>query len=111
MDYLIHIRKTGTAAEFATKVGVARSTFFEYMDYMRNELNIVILYDRSAKTYHSQASGTAVHTVQLFIERKFAHNRFFCFTLRVSRFVSLPQVTHSGIVQSIRISLLGLSVR
>lgn len=47
MDYLIHIRKTGTAAEFATKVGVARSTFFEYMDYMRNELNIVILYDRS----------------------------------------------------------------
>lgn len=24
MDYLIHIRKTGTAAEFATKVGVAR---------------------------------------------------------------------------------------
>ena len=38
MDYLIHIRKTGTAAEFATKVGVARSTFFEYMDYMRNEL-------------------------------------------------------------------------
>ena len=49
MDYLIHIRKTGTAAEFATKVGVARSTFFEYMDYMRNELNIVILYDRSAK--------------------------------------------------------------
>lgn len=27
MDYLIHIRKTGTAAEFATKVGVARSTF------------------------------------------------------------------------------------
>ena len=50
MDYLIHIRKTGTAAEFATKVGVARSTFFEYMDYMRNELNIVILYDRSAKT-------------------------------------------------------------
>ena len=43
MDYLIHIRKTGTAAEFATKVGVARSTFFEYMDYMRNELNIVIL--------------------------------------------------------------------
>ena len=33
MDYLIHIRKTGTAAEFATKVGVARSTFFEYMDF------------------------------------------------------------------------------
>ena len=52
MDYLIHIRKTGTAAEFATKVGVARSTFFEYMDYMRNELNIVILYDRSANSYY-----------------------------------------------------------
>ena len=29
MDYLIHIRKTGTAAEFATKVGVARSTFVD----------------------------------------------------------------------------------
>lgn len=57
MDYLIHIRKTGTAAEFATKVGVARSTFFEYMDYMRNELNIVILYDRSAKTYYYSNKG------------------------------------------------------
>lgn len=51
------IRKTGTAAEFATKVGVARSTFFEYMDYMRNELNIVILYDRSAKTYYYSNKG------------------------------------------------------
>ena len=57
MDYIIHFRKTGTAAEFATKVGVARSTFFEYMDYMRNELNIVILYDRSAKTYYYSNKG------------------------------------------------------
>ncbi len=29
----------------------------EYMDYMRNELNIVILYDRSAKTYYYSNKG------------------------------------------------------
>lgn len=57
MDHLIHTQKTGTAAEFAAKVGVARSTFFEYMDYMRNELNIVILYDRSARTYYYADKG------------------------------------------------------
>ena len=28
-----------------------------YMDYMRNELNIVILYDRSAKTYYYSNKG------------------------------------------------------
>ena len=61
MDYLIHIRKTGTAAEFATKVGVARSTFFEYMDYMRNELNIVILYDRSPKPIIIVTKGYTIH--------------------------------------------------
>ena len=38
MDHLIHTRKT-------------------YMDYMRNELNIVILYDRSAKTYYYGDKG------------------------------------------------------
>ena len=27
------------------------------MDYMRNELNIVILYDRSAKTYYYSNKG------------------------------------------------------
>ena len=61
MDYLIHIRKTGTAAEFATKVGVARSTFFEYMDYMRNELNIVILYDRLPKPIIIVTKGYTIH--------------------------------------------------
>lgn len=57
MDHLIHIRNTGTAAEFAAKLGIARSTFFEYMDYMRNELNIVILYDRTARTYYYDSKG------------------------------------------------------
>lgn len=57
MDHLIHIRKTGTPAEFAAELGIARSTFFEYMDYMRKELNIVILYDRSARTYYYDGKG------------------------------------------------------
>lgn len=57
MDRLIRIRNTGTAAEFAKKMNVARSTCFEYMDYMRNELNIVILYDRSAQTYYYDGKG------------------------------------------------------
>lgn len=57
MDHLIHIKNTGTAAEFAIKLDVARSTFFEYLDYMRNELNIVILYDRSAQTYYYDGKG------------------------------------------------------
>ena len=61
MDYLIHIRKTGTAAEFATKVGVARSTFFEYMDYMRNELNIVILTTDLPKPIIIVTKGYTIH--------------------------------------------------
>lgn len=52
IDYLIHIRRTGTPAEFAHKVGMSRSTLFEYMAYMRDELQVCIAYNRYASTYY-----------------------------------------------------------
>lgn len=57
MDYLIHIRKTGTSRRICNKGRCSTLYVFEYMDYMRNELNIVILYDRSAKTYYYSNKG------------------------------------------------------
>lgn len=52
MDYLIQHRITGTPNEFARKMSLSRSTLFEYMAYMRNELEVCILYDRCSGTYY-----------------------------------------------------------
>lgn len=60
IDYLIHIRRTGNPAEFARKVGMSRSTLFEYMAYMRDELEVCIAYNRYAATYYYE--GTDLYT-------------------------------------------------
>ena len=57
MDYLIQHKSTGNATEFARKMGLSRSTLFAYLDYMRNDLNLVILYDRYGQTYHYDGPG------------------------------------------------------
>lgn len=57
MDHLIHIKNTGTPKEFAAKLDIGRSTFFEYLDYMRNGLQIAILYDKAAQTYYYDGKG------------------------------------------------------
>lgn len=52
MDYLIRHKSTGTPADFAQKVGMTRSTFFEYLTYMREELRLVINYDKHKPSYY-----------------------------------------------------------
>lgn len=52
MDYLIQKRRTGGPREFAQKVQLSRSALFQYITYMREELEIGILYDRFSATYY-----------------------------------------------------------
>lgn len=56
IDHLIHIRCTGTPAEFARKVGLSRSTLFEYIAYMRDELQVCIAYNRCDTTYYYEGA-------------------------------------------------------
>ncbi|MDO4180973.1 MAG: hypothetical protein Q4D36_06755 [Bacteroidales bacterium] len=57
MDYLIQHRRTGTPNEFAEKLKLSRSTLFEYMAYMRKELEVCILYDRYSGTYYYEGNN------------------------------------------------------
>ncbi len=52
MDFMIQHRCTGTPEEFARKLDLSRSTFFEYLAYFRYELGTDILYDKYQSTYH-----------------------------------------------------------
>jgi len=59
MDFLIQHRCTGSPCEFAKKLSLSRSTLFEYLAYMREELEVHILYDRGSGTYYY--SGTTLY--------------------------------------------------
>ena len=43
---------TGTSKEFAAKMDMSRSTLFEYIAYMRDELEVCILFDKFLGTYY-----------------------------------------------------------
>lgn len=57
MDSLIQHQSTGSPEEFARKLELSRSTFFEYLAYMREELMLVIQYNRDRKTYYYEGSN------------------------------------------------------
>lgn len=57
MNFLIQHRCTGNAVEFANKLELSRSTLFNYLDYMRNDLGVDILYDKYGRTYHYDGNG------------------------------------------------------
>lgn len=57
MDFMIQHLCTGNAKEFARKLDLSRSTLFAYLDYMRNDLGVVILYDKYRQTYHYDGGG------------------------------------------------------
>lgn len=52
MNTLIVNRRTGTPNQFAKKLNLSRSAFFEYLDFLRNELTLVILYNSRVQTYY-----------------------------------------------------------
>jgi len=50
MDKLIRAGRTGSAREFAARVGISRSQLFNYFDDLRS-LNIDIRYDPDRRSY------------------------------------------------------------
>lgn len=52
MDFLIQKERTGSPERFARKMELSRSTFFEYISYLRNELMLQINYDEYRETYY-----------------------------------------------------------
>lgn len=61
MDFLIQKERTGSPERFAEKVKLSRSTFFEYIAYLRNELMLKISYDEYRKTYYYEEDS--IHSV------------------------------------------------
>lgn len=57
MNFLIQHRCTGNAVDFAQKLNLSRSTLFNYLEYMREDLGIDILYDKSRGTYYYDGVG------------------------------------------------------
>lgn len=57
MDFLIRHRCTGSPVEFARKLELSRSTLFEYLAYMRYELDISVPYDKYQSTYYYDDRG------------------------------------------------------
>lgn len=57
MDFLIQKERTGSPESFARKVDLSRSTFFEYISYLRNELMLRINYDEYRETYYYEGDS------------------------------------------------------
>ena len=60
MDFLIRHKCTGTSKEFAAKMDMSRSTLFEYIAYMRDELEVCILFDKFLGTYYYRSEERRV---------------------------------------------------
>lgn len=52
MNTLIVNKRTGTPKQFAEKLKLSRSALFEYLDFLRNELTLVIIYNSYDQTYY-----------------------------------------------------------
>ncbi|WP_287619346.1 hypothetical protein [Parabacteroides sp.] len=57
MDFLIQKERTGSPERFARKMELSRSTFFEYISYLRNELMLQINYDEYRETYYYEGNS------------------------------------------------------
>ncbi|TAE30466.1 MAG: HTH domain-containing protein [Cytophagales bacterium] len=57
IDYLIRTRATGTPEQMAERLGVSRSTWFNYVAVLKTDMNFPIEYDRQAQTYYYTRPG------------------------------------------------------
>ena len=57
IDNLIRRRATGTPDDIAEKLGVSRSTWYNYLELLTGELNFPIEYDTENQTYFYTANG------------------------------------------------------
>jgi hypothetical protein len=69
MDSLISMMATGNPDEFAFKIGIKRSTLFQYLVEMR-ELGVDIKYSSARQSYY-YADG---NRIKLIIENQEKHN-------------------------------------
>lgn len=51
IDYHVRTHSTGTPDEFAEKLGVSRSTWFDYLQILIEDLDFPIQYDTYLKSY------------------------------------------------------------
>ena len=51
MDNLIRHASTGTPEQFAKQLGMSRSTLFETIMYLKEEMNAPIIYDHTRPSY------------------------------------------------------------
>jgi hypothetical protein len=57
---LLRRRATGTPDQMAEKLGVSRSTWFEYLRVLREDLSCPIEYDSERETYYYKEKGRFV---------------------------------------------------
>lgn len=57
IDYHVRAKSTGSPAQFAKKLGVSRSSWFEYLQILTQDLGFPIVYNNYRKTYEYTQSG------------------------------------------------------
>lgn len=89
MDFLIRHKCTGTSKEFAAKMDMSRSTLFEYIAYMRDELEVCILFDKFLGTYYYDGKNlyirSAKEAVDAIEDRSTAMTSMFTFPVSFTR--------------------------
>lgn len=58
IDSLIRKRATGSPEQMARRLGISRSTWFNYLNVLKDDLGFPIEYDRLAQTYYYSQPGT-----------------------------------------------------
>jgi len=48
---LICLEQTGKPSQFAEKIGISKRTLYEYLSFMKNELNAPIVFNREKESY------------------------------------------------------------
>lgn len=51
MHHLIHLQCTGCASAFALKVELSRSRLYDYLNFLRQELGVEVVYNKYRQTY------------------------------------------------------------
>ena len=57
IDNLINLKMAGNSKDYYAKLGIARSTFFLLLEYMRDELKAPVIYDRVQKRFRYTKEG------------------------------------------------------
>ena len=60
MNELIRRASTGPPAEFAEKMKISESTLYNYLNFLKYELNAPISYCRYRKTYYYDKKGNII---------------------------------------------------